>query len=479
MNARSYMQFKKELYKIFDSIYTDDFSYCNTRLDCIKLWGDNLEQFIDLFYRFEDSFSQNTFIRLLKFNLSVALTGNIKNNSLFSQQEWASFIEKSNRVQHVEDDYILDRIETFILEGYNYRDICCAQKDDYVIDCGAYTGNTSLYFSDRVGSCGKVFSFEAMPSTYNKLKQNIEKLNRKNIYIYNNAVSNEEKKLIFTETATPASRQITSGKGIEVQALSIDDFVRKNNIGHVDFIKMDVEGAELDVLNGCEETCKKFSPILAVCLYHKRDDFITLPAKILQIDPRYRFYLKHNSITFSETVLFAIKQETPRNISIQKEEIDEVHYLWNAFMKIHAGKQKLIRKHLLDLYIAQLQGITPVKLSKKIDTKNFLYAFFPLSDDEKLHYEFLFRGNAVHVGLHFEKHWINQAAILNEIAESCKLSQIRLQRISSSREECCFVVPNVYDIQHIAELMNYLISISFPILKTHGLLSDQIILGNA
>lgn len=472
------MQFKNELYKIFDSIYDENFAYCNKRLDRINMWGEHLDQLIELFYRLEDTSSKNTFMRLLKYNFSVALNGNTKRNSLFSQQEWNSFIEESNKIPHVEDDYQLDRIETFILEGYNYRNICCAQKDDYVIDCGAYTGNTSLYFSDRVGKGGKVFSFEAMPSTYNRLKQNMDRLNRKNINTYNYAVSDKRKVLFFTETATPGSRQITSGTGIKVEALSIDDFVRENNLSRVDFIKMDVEGAELDILNGCTETCKKFSPALAVCLYHKADDFITLPAKILQIDPNYRFYLKHNSNRFSETVLFAIRQDTSQNISIPKDEVDEVRYLWNIFIKIHASKQKAIRKHLITSYIENLKNINTIPLQVKIDTSNFAFAYFPLSSDNKLHYEFLFMGDSVRVSLHFEKEYMNHVAVIQEIIHSCKLSGIQLRHISSTREECCFIVPNVYDVQYIAKLMNYLISISFPILKSYGLLSDQIMLDN-
>lgn len=473
------MLFKTELYKILDSIYEDDFSYSYLRIPHITVWGEHLREFMELFYHLEDSHSKQLFIQLLKYNLSAAMTGNQSKYSLYTDDEWNLFKEKANKLHYIKDDYLLDRIETFILEGYNYNNICCAKKGNYVIDCGAYTGNTSIYFSDKVGREGKVFSFEAMPSTYDKLKKNIAESKRNNINVYNYAVSDRCKTLLFTEDATPSSRQVTSGHGVEIKAASIDAFVRENNIKHIDFIKMDVEGAELDVLNGCEETCKKFSPILAVCLYHKKDDFITLPARILQINPNYRFYLKHNSNRFIETVLFAIAQDTPLKISVQEEELTEVQYLWNAFQKIHVSKQKIIQKHLLTSYIAQLKKITHVNLHEKIDTKNFLYAYFPLSKDEKIHYEFLFRGNAAYISLHFEKHWTNQTAILNEIADSCKLSQIKLQCISSSsREECCFAVPNVYDIQYIAELMNYLISTSFPILKTHGLISDQIILEN-
>lgn len=303
------MNFKEELFKILNEIFTNDFAYSSMRIAYIRKWGEHIPQFMELFYRLEDDHSKKIFFDLLKYNIAAAMIKDYDKYSLYPKGQWDSLVEKANNIKYIKDDYILDRIETFILEGYNYREICCAQKDDYVIDCGAYTGNTAVYFSNRVGEKGKVFAFEAMPTTYAKLKENIIKTKKEKIYTYNYAVSDQRKTLSFTKTATPGSRQIATGKGIDVQAISIDEFVHENNIKNVSFIKMDVEGAELDVLNGCKETCKKFSPILAVCLYHKTDDFITLPALILQIEPNYRFYLNHNSNTFNETVLFAIKKE--------------------------------------------------------------------------------------------------------------------------------------------------------------------------
>ncbi len=399
-----------------------------------------------------------------------------KKYSLYGEK-WSDLVNKAKSVNFVKDDYILDRVETFILEGYAYGALCAAGENDYVLDCGAYTGNTALYFSEKVGPKGKVFSFEPIPDTYKKLHQNIIDSKKKNVVTYNYAISDTSKKVLFSDQATPGARQITKGSGVEVQAISIDDFVAQNNIKQVNFIKLDIEGAEIDALNGCKETCKKFAPTLAVCIYHKENDFITIPQKILELDPAYRFYLKHNSNTFNETVLFAIKKDQPANISVNEEEVADVQQLWKIFKDVYERKQTIIKKHLLSDYIEKLKIICPIKLiNEKFNTKNFSYGFFPVSNDGNIHYEFTFRGNRVHICLHFEGQWMKYSSILQQIIDKCELPLMR--NSSSMREGCYFIAYDIYDIEHITKLMKYLISVSFPILRENKLCSETAVLCN-
>jgi len=94
----------------------------------------------------------------------------------------------------------------------------------------------------------------------------------------------------------------TNGKTIDIT--SIDKFVLDNKIEHVDFIKMDIEGAELSALKGAVETIKEFKPNLAICVYHKGKDILEIPEYLISIVPEYNFYLKHNTDSFGETVLY-------------------------------------------------------------------------------------------------------------------------------------------------------------------------------
>ena len=79
-----------------------------------------------------------------------------------------------------------------------------------------------------------------------------------------------------------------------MELTTIDDFVREKNIPKVDFIKMDIEGAELDALKGAINTIKTFKPKLAICIYHKPEHFYEIPTFIKSIVPEYKIWLLNN-----------------------------------------------------------------------------------------------------------------------------------------------------------------------------------------
>lgn len=97
----------------------------------------------------------------------------------------------------------------------------------------------------------------------------------------------------------PAKRRIKEG------LRAIDGLVEQENLDRLSFIKMDIEGAELDALKGAEASIRRFRPKLAISLYHSLSDFHTIPAWIESLDLGYRFHLKHATIHAEETVLFA------------------------------------------------------------------------------------------------------------------------------------------------------------------------------
>ena len=91
--------------------------------------------------------------------------------------------------------------------------------------------------------------------------------------------------------------------------LTIDDFVRNNSIAKIDFIKMDIEGAELSALNGAIETIKKFKPMLAIAIYHSLNDFVDIPLWIKNLNLDYDIFIDHFTIHSEETICFAIPKK--------------------------------------------------------------------------------------------------------------------------------------------------------------------------
>jgi FkbM family methyltransferase len=206
-------------------------------------------------------------------------------------------------INFVQKQYVLPR------EGV----VCKAEPGDIVIDAGGCWGDTSLQFACEVGAKGHVFVFEFVPSNLDVMRQNIA-LNphlAPLITVVKNPVGLETGNKMFFFENGPASRVANTkvdDRYIECTILSIDQMVADNNVEKVDFIKMDVEGSELDALKGAEQTIRKFKPKLAICIYHKPDDYLTIPKYLSELNLGYRFYIEHHMIFLNETVLFAIPE---------------------------------------------------------------------------------------------------------------------------------------------------------------------------
>jgi len=195
----------------------------------------------------------------------------------------------------------------FILEQYRYKNIVTIEENDNIIDGGACYGDTALYFATKTK--GKIFSFEFMKENLDIFKMNLE-LNPK----YKNRIelieqplglkTNEKLYSVFNGPGTSISNNKIPN-AIEFETISIDDYIKLNNIEKIDFIKLDVEGSEEAILKGATETIRKFKPKLAICVYHKKDDLIVLPKLIKEILPEYRLYFNHYTILNTETVMYA------------------------------------------------------------------------------------------------------------------------------------------------------------------------------
>ncbi|PYE91127.1 FkbM family methyltransferase [Rhizobium sp. PP-F2F-G38] len=201
----------------------------------------------------------------------------------------------------------------FIYSQYFYRgfnEVVRPQPGDYVLDCGACYGGTTLNFADAVGPRGRVYSFEFLPSNVEVYRANVganrQLLNR--ISLTESPVSSESD-MIMSIVGTGPAAQVHFGdvEGAEkVKSIRIDDFVSRNGLPRLDFIKMDIEGSEINALIGAMSTIERFRPKLAICVYHNLSDFYEVPLLLKGIHSDYRLYFGHSSIHGDESVLFAV-----------------------------------------------------------------------------------------------------------------------------------------------------------------------------
>jgi FkbM family methyltransferase len=184
------------------------------------------------------------------------------------------------------------------------------ERGDTVIDAGGCYGDTALYFAHKAGSDGKVFSFEFMPDNIEVFKRNLQ-LNPElasRIQIVENPLWSSSRQKLFIEGTSPAAHVTPHPKDLtarQIETLCIDDLVNAKGLNKVDFIKMDIEGAELAALNGAQATIRRHRPKLAIAVYHKLVDFWEIPQWIDQLGLGYRFHLRHFTIHAEETMLFA------------------------------------------------------------------------------------------------------------------------------------------------------------------------------
>jgi FkbM family methyltransferase len=144
-------------------------------------------------------------------------------------------------------------------------------KSSYtVFDIGANVGYTSLIFAKFIGDTGKIYGFEPEIKNYDTFVKNINLNKLINVYPQKFAVADDNKtiKLYLSKNendgihSTLLHTDTLSENYEEVDAIKIDDFVQKNNIDIINFVKIDVEGAEIDVIRGMKKVMKELKPII-------------------------------------------------------------------------------------------------------------------------------------------------------------------------------------------------------------------------
>ncbi|HRZ49576.1 MAG TPA: FkbM family methyltransferase, partial [Bacteroidales bacterium] len=189
--------------------------------------------------------------------------------------------DENIRVQVDLDDWIQKQIfffGSYLLEQQETRYWCKSVKQgEIILDIGANIGYYSLLASKRIGGRGRIYAFEAAPETFKKLSANIQRNEIENVVAYNLAIADFRGTidLHIADTRNSGMSSIAafaeeSGQTVTVPTDTIDNFVNDNSVDRIDRVKIDVEGAEMLVLKGMENTLRKFKPVIHIELIDSR-----------------------------------------------------------------------------------------------------------------------------------------------------------------------------------------------------------------
>ena len=192
---------------------------------------------------------------------------------------------------------------------------------DVIVDGGGYLGETALWFAFVAGESGRVVTFELERGALTVLRENLaaNPALSSRIEINEHALWSEPGHELPLLVSGPGTTLMGVGHEPDpddslpveqiVSTTSIDALVASGELERVDFIKLDIEGAESEALKGAEQTLRRFRPRLALAAYHQFDDMWALMRQLDRLELGYRFAMAHFTPHHEETVLYAWVEE--------------------------------------------------------------------------------------------------------------------------------------------------------------------------
>ncbi len=191
-------------------------------------------------------------------------------------------------------------------------------RNGVVVEGGVFDGTDTLAFAHAVGPSGNVYGFDPLGKSVVEARNRQAVLAHPAIELIPKALWSCTTTLQFRNhgAASTVGETLTQGgkkpNSYPVEAISVDDFVSARGLSRLDFIKLDVEGAEQHVLRGAHESIQKFRPSLAVSIYHSIEDMYNIPMMLNKSLQNYNFHVFAYSPNIGDFVLHAIPK-APRS----------------------------------------------------------------------------------------------------------------------------------------------------------------------
>ncbi|MDE8716595.1 FkbM family methyltransferase [[Eubacterium] siraeum] len=281
-----------------------------------------------------DNESRNTVSDIIH-RMGMIADGNKSLQDVYTQREQEEFVrmndEFSSKIVKLNDNlyyyngYYLpvnqfDSSVFFTRYGIDKLTTLDSVRNKHIIDAGGYVGDTALLFSSYTDK--NIHVFEASPSNMDIIRETIRLNHLDNIVPVSKALGEKSGTATFSLGERNSCNSLVERPGynypdhIEVPVVTLDDYVRENNI-EVGLIKVDIEGGEQLLLKGAVETIRTQHPILLISIYHSANDFFEIKPMIEKMCDKYTFRIVKpaNPAIALETILLAeVRDESGENI---------------------------------------------------------------------------------------------------------------------------------------------------------------------
>lgn len=187
---------------------------------------------------------------------------------------------------------------------YDFDLVSCSE-DEVFVDLGAFIGDSTQSFIDSFGRYKRIYCYEITPSSMQQMQENLKDYD--NIIYRPAGVGREHTTMYLScpDNADSANR-LNASDGLAIPVVTLDEDIHEK----VTFIKMDIEGSELDALMGAKRHITEEHPKLAICTYHNNHHIWEVPRLMKAYNPDYKLYMRYNggidSLLISEFVTFAL-----------------------------------------------------------------------------------------------------------------------------------------------------------------------------
>lgn len=277
------------------------------------------KEILEIYHQEKDLFSKKEYLKM--FHMDKDFFKNYKDEfekviDIFDYEEDRELYKflLSERLEH-KNDFTKKLVEKFNFIYKPYFDFVNFENVKNIIEGGVAKGYITLQFLGAADPNVKIFGFEPFME-YLKKGEYFNLLKKyRNIKFFEYGLWSSSKELTFYfDEKNPTGSRIVDDKyaNNKIKVVSIDEFIKTQNIESFDFLKLDVEGSEFEIIKGAIKSIKRDRTQLAISIYHSSKDFFQIPLYLKENLNDYIFRIGHYSGNLAETILYAIPNEKYR-----------------------------------------------------------------------------------------------------------------------------------------------------------------------